>query len=227
MYADAVFHEQPDWSRQPGRRLALNFLPSTLIVIAVLMLLRLPVAERSLPLTELVVRILISDAEDVATPPTAEEQPPQPVPVAPSAETGVAEEPVPVDVRPATDWYARIPDAARAVAEERPQEYSINPVMDERRRRAAEQFAPRRAPVARPIWENVERDVMGRTLLRSGDCYRVLDDPNVGSRDAFLTFGQFIASCERHSGSPQMLPWVSEMQDRREGQARYGHPAAE
>jgi len=226
MYAEAVFHEQPDWSRQPGRRLALNFLPSTLIVVAALTVLRLPVAEQSLPLTELVVRILVSEAEEIMPPP-AEELPVDPTPVVQGVDAVHAEEPVFEDTRPATDWYALIPEAARAAVAEQPREYSINPGMDEKRRQAATQFAPSRAPVKRPIWENVEKDTMGRTLLRSGDCYRVLDDPNVGNRDAFETFGQFLVTCERPSERPRMLPWVNEIKNRREGQVRYGHPAVE
>lgn len=227
MYADAVFHEPPDWSRRPGRRLALNFLPSTLIILAALMMLRLPVAEQSLPLTELVVRILITEAEEIVTPPPAEESIPEPVPEAPGTDADAVAEPVPEDARPAVDWFAQIPEAARASIDQLPREYSLNPGMDERRRRAAAQFAPSRAPVKRPVWENVEKDTMGRTLLRSGDCLRVIDDPNVGSRDAFLTFGQFMTTCERRSEQPRMLPWVKELQNRREGQVRYGHPAVE
>jgi len=230
MYAEAVFHEQPDWSRQPGRRLALNLLPSTLIVVAALAVLRWPVAEQSLPLTELVVRILVAEADEIL--PAPEEELPEelsaePSPVVQGVDAAPVEEPAIEDSRPATDWYALIPEAANAVVTERPREYSINPLMDEKRRHAAEKFRPSRAPVKRPVWENVERDTMGRTLLRSGDCFRVIDDPNVGNRDAFMTFGQFLITCGRSSGRPQMLPWVDEIKNRRVGQARYGHPAVE
>lgn len=227
MYADAVFHEQPDWSRRPGRRLALNFLPSTVIIFAVLMALRLPVVDQPVALTELVVRILANEVEDAVTEFPDEQPVVEPGPA--KADTGVKspEEQGKTQQRGVTDWYAQIAEAARAATAERPQTYSINPGFDAKREQAAEQFARSTAPVKRPIWENVERDTMGRTLLRSGNCYRVIDDPNVGNRDAFLVFGQFMATCERPSGRPRELPWVSELQDRREGQARYGHPAAE
>jgi hypothetical protein len=227
MYADAVFHEQPDWSRRPGRRLALNFLPSTLIVAGALMVLRLPVFDLPMPLTVLVVRILTNEVEEAASTPPEEQTAVEPAPATPGKEATLVEEPAASEARPQTDWYALVPEAARAAIEAAPREYSINPGFDEKRRQAAEQFAPSQAPVKRPIWENVEKDVMGRTLLRSGDCYKVLDDPNVGNRDAFLTFGQFMVTCERPSDRPRELPWVSELQNRREGQVRYGHPAAE
>ncbi|MDH5619261.1 MAG: hypothetical protein OEZ11_11530 [Gammaproteobacteria bacterium] len=227
MYADAVFHEQPDWSRRPGRRLALNFLPSTLIVVAALMLLRLPVMDASLPLTGIVVRILASEARESTPPLPAERAPDAAAPATPDTRPVTSVPAAPPEARDSLDWYELIPDAARTAAAERPQEYSINPGMDARRRYAAENFPASQAPVERPVWENVERDTLGRTLLRSGDCYRVVDDPNVGSREAFETFGQFIVSCGRPSDKPRELPWVNELRNRREGQVRYGHPAVE
>jgi len=227
MYADAVFHEQPDWSSRPGRRLALNFLPSTLIIVGALMVLRLPIIDQPMPLTELVVRILANEVEETPVEPPSEQAAKEAAPVAPDAGAVAPREAETVEDRVSTDWYALIPEAARAAIAERPREYSINPGFDAKRQYAAEQFVRSTAPVERPIWENVEKDTMGRTLLRSGDCYKVLDDPNVGNRDAFLIFGQFMVSCARPSERPRELPWVSEIQDRREGQVRYGHPAAE
>lgn len=229
MYADAVFHEEPLWSHRPGRRLAANFLPATIIVLGALAILRLPVIEQSLPMTELIVRILTEETEQVLAPPEVDTTP-QPTDSRPESVGPVAEpvpEPVVAEAAGSTDWIALIPEAARAANDARPREYSVNPGFDEKRREAAVKFAPSKAPVERPIWENVEKDTMGRTLLRSGNCYRVLNDPNVGSREAFLVFGQFMTTCERPSEAPRLLPWVSELQNRREGQVRYGHPAAE
>jgi hypothetical protein len=227
MYADAVFHEQPDWSRRPGRRLALNFVPSTLIIVGVLMALRLPILDQPMPLTELVVRILANEVEDAVSEPPLEPAANEAAPVAPDVGAVAPQEAQTTEDRGSTDWYALIPEAARAATPEQPQAYAVNPGFDAKRQHAAQKFARSAAPVKRPIWENVEKDNMGRTLLRSGDCYKVLDDPNVGNRDAFLIFGQFMVTCERPSERPRLLPWVSELQDRREGQARYGHPAAE
>lgn len=230
MYADAVFHENPDWSHRPGRRLALNFLPATIIVMGALACLRLPVIEQSLPMTELIVRILADEVAQVVESPFADTAPVE-VP-AESVETRAAPVAAPevtevTESSGSTDWYALIPEAARAAIDSLPREYSVNPGFDEKRRLAAEQFAPSRAPVERPIWENVEKDTMGRTLLRSGNCYRVLDDPNVGSREAFLIFGQYMATCTYVPERPQQLAFVKEIQNRRAGQVRYGHPAAE
>ena len=227
MYADAVFFEPPQWSRRPGRRLALNLLPSTLIVAGALLALRMPVVDQPVALTELMVRILANEAEE-----TAAESPPEPsvatpAPAAAQSESLTPPKPGIADTRGPTDWYAQIPEAASAAAADQPEVYSINPGFEARREYAAERFAPSAAPVERPIWENVEKDTMGRTLLRSGNCYRVLDDPNVGNRDAFLIFGQFMTTCERPSDTPQLLPWVSEIQDRRANRARYGRQAAE
>jgi hypothetical protein len=227
MYADAVFHEEPRWSQGPGRRLALNFLPATVIVLGVLASLRMPIIEQSLPMTELLVRILVDEvAQVVESQPVgtaAAEAPDETLetPAAPLAAPGTTVQAVP------TDWYALIPEAVREALDARPREYSVNPGFDARRRHAAEQFAPGEAPVERPIWEHVERDTMGRTLLRSGDCYRVIDDPNVGSRDAFLTFGQFMVFCGKSGETPQELAFVKEIQNRRAGQVRYGHPVVE
>ena len=223
MYADAFFHDEPVWSQRPGRRLAYFLLPASIIVVAALSVFRLPVIEEQQPLTELLVRILASQPEKPAEPTIVEERPvvtdtmPAPTPdaAAEPAETGST-----------TDWYALLPAAAEAAAEPEPT-YSANPAWEQKRRQAAEQFRPSRAPVAKPIWENVEKDNLGRTLLVSGNCYMVIDDPNVGSRDAFLTFGQFIAMCSFSKRTPKELPFVREIQSRREALARYERPAAE
>ncbi len=233
MYADAEVLEQPDWSRRPGRRLAFNLLPATLIVAGVLMVLRLPVLEQSLPATELFVRILVDDVEQVVESPFVEEVVDDSPPVDDTLPIDdVAVEPAPnpmesTEPRERTDWYAQIPDAVSAYQDSLPREYSINPGMDERRRVAAEKFYPSRAPEKRPIWENVEKDSLGRTILVSGDCHRVIDDPNVGSRDKFLIFDQFLVFCSKGNRSPQELGFVKEIRNRREGQVRYGHPAVE
>ena len=79
----------------------------------------------------------------------------------------------------------------------------------------------------KPIWENVETDDTGRLLLRHGDCYKILDDPNVGSREKFLTFGQFMVHCSGLSEKPRNLPWVDEVNARRGVPSQHGHPAAE
>ena len=227
MYADAVILEQPEWSRRPGRRLALNFLPASLVVIVVLAALRLPVIEPSLPAAELLVRILVDDDEQVVEPTVPEALPVEDAPVTELPAEPAPTSPATSEPRERVDWYARIPDAVEYYEESKPREYAVNPGMDERRRVAAEKYYRSRAPAQQPIWDNVEKDNLGRTILVSGNCHRVIDDPNVGSRDAFLTFGQFFIFCSKRNRAPRELGFVKELRNRREGQVRYGHPPAE
>ncbi|MCH9695592.1 MAG: hypothetical protein K0U72_13850 [Gammaproteobacteria bacterium] len=128
---------------------------------------------------------------------------------------------------PSVDWYAAIPAAIDDVRVA-PEEVAVfNRALAEKRRAAAQQFAPipRHEPV--PVWENVEKDMTGRSILRHGDCQRVINDPNVGSREAFETFGQYIVTCAHYKKPPQKLAWVDEVNARRAGLSRYGHPPAE
>ena len=113
------------------------------------------------------------------------------------------------------DWYSAMDEVAAEVVVGEQRTDSVNPVFDARRRDAAEQFRPSRAPVERPTWENVERDQLGRRILVHGDCQRVIDDPNVGSNEIFRTFGQYIVSCSNYQRPGQELPWVDEIRDRR------------
>ena len=229
MYADVVFHEKPDWSQRAGRRLVISFLPATLIIAGALALLRLPVVEQAQPLAELFVRILVNDVEEIVRESFAE----QAVTEVTESSEPVAETP-PMRVQPLaeeervpTDWFLQVPAAARDALDNRPRTYSVNPGFEVKRKAAAEQFRPSEAPVERPIWENVEKDTLGRTVLVSGDCYRVINDPNVGSREAFLTFGQYITSCAYYKRPPQKLAFVDEIKDRRAAQARYAPRSAE
>ena len=128
-------------------------------------------------------------------------------PVAPDAPP---EEPEPVS----RDWYTAMSEVAADVIESQGT-HSVNPAFDARRRAAAEQFRPSRAPVEKPTWENVERDQLGRRILVHGDCQRVIDDPNVGSNEIFRTFGQYMVSCSNYQRPGQELPWVDEIRDRR------------
>ena len=63
----------------------------------------------------------------------------------------------------------------------------------------------------RPIWENTEKDQVGRTLLWHGDCFRVIYDPNVVNQFVFENFSQFIVFCQYQKRLPQQLPWVPEV----------------
>ena len=130
-------------------------------------------------------------------------------------ESAVPDDPPDEPTPAAPDWYAEMDEVVAAVVAEGQETWSVNPVFDARRRAAAEQFRPSRAPVKKPIWENVERDQLGRRILVHGNCQRVIDDPNVGSNEFFRTFGQYIVSCSNYKHVPKELPWVDEVRDRR------------
>ncbi len=131
--------------------------------------------------------------------------------VQPALPDAPPEEPAPIS----TDWYAAMDDVIEAIVAEDGRIHSVNPAFDAQRRLAAEQFRPSRAPVERPVWENVETDQLGRKILVSGDCHRVIDDPNVGSQEYFRTFGQYLVFCSNYKRPGQELPWVDEIRDRR------------
>jgi hypothetical protein len=117
------------------------------------------------------------------------------------------------------DWYAALERAAAVTVEGQSAVDSLHPEFDELRRVAAERYAPAASGAPKPIWENVEKDIYGRTLLRHGNCFRVLDDTNVGNRYAFETFEQYLVQCSFGFGRKRgkNLPWVEPIR------ARYNH----
>ena len=122
-----------------------------------------------------------------------------------------AEEPVEELQRAPTDWYAQMPDVAATVVASQNEVHSVNPMFDAKRREAAVKFAPSRAPVDRPIWDNVEIDQTGRRILVSGDCHRVLDEPSAARYELYETFFQYFAYCSPYKRPPKELPWVDEI----------------
>lgn len=81
--------------------------------------------------------------------------------------------------------------------------------MEEKRRRLAGRYEPPTREAAKPVWENAEIDQLGRTVLRHGDCFRVVDDPNVMRQYQFETFDQYLVSCSYYRRAPRELPWVA------------------
>ena len=134
----------------------------------------------------------------------------------PAVESAAAAE----SMAPAPDWQALTQQVVKEVVAERLRPASVNPGFDERRRRAAAQFAPSRAPQRKPIWENVEVDQLGRKILVSGDCHRVIDDPNPANYETFRTFHQYLVFCTRQQSAPEELPWVDEIRNSRDYLAR-------
>jgi hypothetical protein len=106
------------------------------------------------------------------------------------------------------DWQASLERASAETVEANSKSDSLHPDFDELRRIAAVKYAPPRTGKPPPIWENVERDIYGRTLLRHGNCFRVLDDMNVGNRYAFETFEQYLVFCDWRGQGRQEFPWV-------------------
>lgn len=126
----------------------------------------------------------------------------------------------PAAARPAaagvpTDWYGSIERVSADVISRQAAPASLHPEFDELRRIAAMRYAEPQTGIPRPIWENVEKDIYGRTLLKKGNCFRVLDDSNVGNRYAFETFEQYLTFCT-WSGKrpPRNLPWVETIRAR-------------
>lgn len=233
MYADPLMLEAPQWSGQRQRRLLVSLVMSTFCIATLLSVLRFPGVEQARPVAELMLQVLIDEVESIINP-VLPDTGPAAVPdngsadEAASPQAAINAAPQPELPGRRTDWYGRIPAmAAAAVDDSSVAIASVNPLFDAKRREAAAKFAPSKAKHRTPIWENVEKDTMGRSVLWSGDCYRVIDDPNVGSREAFETFGQYITHCMNWKDSPKELPWVSEIRSRRASQARYGRPAAE
>ena len=210
------FPSQPVWQRQVRPRLVVCIAIASIVVASILLLPRqtdLPAAKPP----EITVQLLA----DETTPAPAEEYTPieeLPDPVARSVEplVKVPESTLPVANAPAEavtrDWYAEIESVAREAVDAREAANVMQPAQLEARRRAAVQFAPSRAPVRKPIWENVEIDHIGRKVLVSGDCYRVLEDWRATYQDIQREFGQYLVHC--NSGGkeyPLDVAWIGEV----------------
>ena len=210
---------RPNWQRGTRTRLLASLAIAALLITTFIVMTTFAPDEE--PVAELEVTLTAPSVDEPPKPPPEELEPlvveetPRELPaladlVEPVVPHAPPDEPEPV----ARDWYAAMEEAAATVVEGQ-RTYSVNPAFAARRRAAAEQFRPSRAPVEKPIWENVERDQLGRRILVHGDCQRVIDDPNVGSNEFFRTFGQYIVSCSNYRRPGKELPWVEEIRDRR------------
>lgn len=159
-----------------------------------------------------------------AAPPAAEtrpvaEQPTRESPAATRAPTTDAPAAAAAASATPVDWYAALERAAAATVDESRETDSLHPEFDALRRLAAERYGPSQAKESPPPWGTVEEDIYGRTLLRRGNCFQVLDDPNVGNRYAFETFERYLWQCTyAFGGRPgRNLPWVGTIR------AKYNH----
>ncbi|RLA27163.1 MAG: hypothetical protein DRQ63_06515 [Gammaproteobacteria bacterium] len=233
-----------DWQAGAGRRLNIAMLFASLLVVTVLSVIRIPVADDLIPLSELVVQLIEKPSESTAEP---EQQVASEVPI----ETVIASETEPVaDVRSGThpdtdtiqpirvtaarrpiaattdisptndspdvdDWHEFGTEIVREIIAKPENQYTVNPPFDEKRRVAAIKFRPSEAPVKREIWDNVEKDQLGRTILRDGNRFRILDDPSGVNRDIFEKYEQYMVffSIPFAKAPPQELPWVNEVRE--------------
>ena len=222
----------PDWRGDPRQRLRMSVALAAVVVALLLSFFKMPDMPAIAPISELLVNIVRDEPkeEPIVEPvldPVVEPAPPISEPAAPSSSSAASTQAT-EDQNEWTDWDQVVRDTVAEMAEQPPEPtYSINPRFERLREEARVKFRPSEAPVERPIWENVETDMLGRKILRHGDCYKVIDDPNVGSREAFETFGQYIAICAFIKREPQELPWVEEVNARRAGPSRYGRPSVE
>ena len=197
----------PGWSAGADRRLAFSMLCGTVVVAVSISWLRLPGVADWQPVTALVIDVIL----DRPAAPEQIEAPPDPVPLpmdepATMPETELPMAPVETgnaavepdraaDPAPRPDWQSLAAIAVQNFVESDRDASVMNRAFEEKRRAAATRFRPSQAPVKKPIWENVEVDALGRTLLRSGDCYKVLDNPTVTNRWYARTFEQFMMFC--------------------------------
>ena len=142
-----------------------------------------------------------------------EEEPPAP-------DTAVDEldesaDPLPAEQQAAEqkiDWYELLQShSERSEDFATPATPSMSPHFDELRKVAATRYAKPDFEAERPIWENTEKDTLGRTILRAGDCYRVIADPSAVRQWEFQTFSQYIAYCAHYEKAPVELPWVKDI----------------
>ena len=195
--------------------MAASMVIALLLIAAPLLLVRFPL----LPLLQnMPIELrLLADIE----PPTAAEAEPkeslQPTPlvehtqsIAPEEITEVVEWP---DPQP-TDWFASAVSAVQESVNAANHVESMHPALDAKRRHAAINFPASRAPVKKPIWENVETDQLGRKILVSGNCYRVIEDPSAINYDIQRDFTQFIVYCNGDEEKPMDVAWVDDIRKR-------------
>jgi hypothetical protein len=236
------FFDVPDWQTGSGRRLNIAMLAASILIVTALSLIRIPVAGNSIALTELVVELIMDAAESATEPeqPAASDvfiesvadsdlqpeghpdtqpdtntiQPIQIITVRRSVTSTDDVTPV-ADSPDIDDWHEFGTGIVRERIANPEKQYTVNPPFDEKRRVAAIKFRPSEAPIKREIWENVEKDQLGRTILRDGNCFRVLDDPSGVNREIFETFDQHMIYCSLSlaKAPPKELPWVNEIRE--------------
>ena len=212
------------WDDGREERLLLSFVLAAAIVAAVLAVVKLPSFPPFAPVIDLVVRIVQPEAESPAEAASGSAAPE-------SIEERATAEPTPgrsqqgplvqtpEGVIPTAPSEGFDLDGLREGAVQEyldrtdEQPWAFDPRVDEQRRQGRLRYNPPTIERPGPIWENVEQDQLGRTVLRDGDCWKVIDDPNVGSQYQFQEFGQYMTMCTFQPRGPQELPWVESIRE--------------
>jgi hypothetical protein len=233
MHAIAQFAgDFPNWQTGAEQRLRLSMVLAAVVVAGILSLVKLPPPAEFGPLLELVVELtrpepLVQPEPEVVPPPPLplpvpeiiEEQQPAATVPEPATEVAPVEEQA-ADEGAAIDWEIERDKAIKAVLDAiaREDQYTVNPRFEAARREARVRFRASLAPDAVNAWDSVEKDQMGRTILRLGDgnCFQVLDDPSAVNRWAFETFDRNLVYCDFFFGGKKgkELPWVEIIRER-------------
>jgi hypothetical protein len=166
---------------------------------------------------------LVPLVKDISTEEPVMDEPPEETPAEQMAEESPSESPSGVDgdplltdpveqAAPTVDWYTVMQDVVQD--DNLFATPTMHPGLDERRRVARIRFRKSNAPVKKEIWDNVEKDQMGRTILRAGDCYRVLDDPSVANQWLQENFTQYMIFCSNGKTIPKAFPFVAVVVER-------------
>lgn len=224
--------EWSHWQADAARRLNVAMLVATLLVGGILSVVRFPTIDLFFPLIELVVDVAsIDEPAAEVVPPAETVAEPLPQLVTPIAEPVPAEQivdetPTPTEeplaepqslpaptAELSVDWEVEKTQAVMDAVDRMEMIVSVNPNFDKLRREAAIKFRASRAPVKKEPWDYVEKDQAGRTVLRNGNFYQVLDDPRLFNRDAFLTFERHMVFAMYTKYIPKELPWVKEVRN--------------
>jgi hypothetical protein len=213
-----TFPDWPVWQQQVRKRLAVSMGIAVLLIAALLLLVKfspLPV----LQLKKIELRLVVDTAPPAAEPAAPEDlvEPEAIVePVAPTEVIAPAElaEVVESSESQGKDWYADAESAVQDTVTTANHIDSMHAAFDEKRRLAAINFRPSEAVIKKPIWENVETDNIGRKILVSGDCYRVLEDPRATYYEIQRQLGQYITYCNANSQKPMNVAWVADIRER-------------
>lgn len=202
---------------------------AAVLLAGILSLVKLPAPGEFGPLLELVVEltrpepVVQSEPEVVPPPPPVPEIIDEQAPAATVPDS--LTESLPAEEQAsgegaAIDWEIERDKAIKEVLDAiaREDNYSVNPRFEALRREARVRFRASLAPEAVNAWDNVEKDQIGRTILRLGDgnCFAVLDDPSAVNRWVHETFQQNMVYCDFFFGGSKgkELPWVEIIRER-------------